>query len=133
MNIATRSNHGRLQSGRLLYDADCGICTRAAGVLGRLRLAYRILPLQAVDLVERGVDPARAEKEMPSIGPAGEVRYGVAAIAAALRSSAWPPVRLAGAALTAPGIAPLARLGYATVARNRWRLPGSTCALPPSH
>ncbi|WP_026928011.1 thiol-disulfide oxidoreductase DCC family protein [Granulicoccus phenolivorans] len=118
-------------TGLLLYDADCGICTRAAGLLQRLRLAYQVHPLQSVDLPANGIDPARADREIPAVAPDRRVSYGVAAIAAALGSSASAPVRLAGAALGAPLIAPVARLGYRLVADNRHRFPGSSCAVPP--
>ena len=43
----------------------------------------------------------------------------------------WKPF---GAVLLLPGVNALAGLGYRWVARNRYRLPGSTeaCAMPPA-
>lgn len=108
----------------LLYDADCGFCTRTATWLGRW---LRVAPLQASDLDALGVDVARAERELPAVLPSGEVRYGAAAFAAALLSGPWF-LRPFGRLLDAPGVRGVAGRVYRRVAANRHRLPGGTGA-----
>jgi len=115
----------------LLYDADCGFCTKAAGRVSSLRLDVDVTSLQSVDLASRGVSPERALVEMPLVGADGSVVYGHEAIAAALRTGPVP-LRLLGRIIVLPGVAVLSRLVYRWVARHRHQLPGGTpaCALP---
>ncbi len=120
----------RRSAARVLFDADCGFCTRSAGWFARWSRAS-VEPLQAVDLAALGVDAARAERELPAILVSGQVVYGSDAVAAALASGPWW-ARAAGFVLRLPLIRSLARPVYALVARNRHRLPGGTtfCRLP---
>lgn len=114
----------------VLFDADCGFCTRAAGRLARWTAAT-VAPLHAHDLEALGVDAGRADREMPAVLASDEVVYGADAVAAALASGrVW--ARAAGTAMRLPGVRTLARATYAAVARNRHRLPGGTgaCRLP---
>ena len=115
----------------LFYDADCGFCTSSAAWLQRRHLAARVEPLQQADLVARGVDAVRAQREIPFVGEWGQVSYGAEAIGRALQTGGigW---RLAGWLLSRPPVLWLARPVYAMVAANRHRLPGSTdaCRLP---
>lgn len=115
----------------LLFDADCGFCTRVAGVVPRLRLGVEVVSLQSADLASLGIDPARAMIQMPYVGADHTVSYGHRAIAAALRTGP-APLRLLGRLLTAPGIGKAARATYGWVARHRHQLPGGTaaCTLP---
>lgn len=108
----------------LLYDADCGFCTRSAGWLRGLGLAASIEPLQRADLPARGVDAARAQREIPFVDDSS-VSYGAEAIGRALATGrgAW---RLIGLLLSRPPVLWLARPVYAAVAANRHRLPGGT-------
>lgn len=112
----------------LYYDADCGFCTRTALWLGRW---LTVAALQASDLGAVGIDPVRAEREIPAVLASGEVRYGAAAFAAALASGPWW-LRPLGAALNLPGVRWLGQRVYLRVAANRHRLPGGTgaCQLP---
>lgn len=112
----------------LLYDADCGFCTRTARWLGRW---VTVAPLQSSDLIALGVDAARAQREIPAVLASGEVRYGAAAFAAALVAGPWW-MRPVGHLLGAPGVRWLAQRGYLVVAAHRHRLPGGTgaCQLP---
>jgi len=109
----------------LLYDADCGFCTSSAVWLSRRRLATRIEPLQRADLGVLGVDPARAEREIPFVSEWGEVSYGAEAIGRALQTGSfgW---RVIGWLLAHPPVLWLARPVYRVVAANRHRLPGGT-------
>jgi predicted DCC family thiol-disulfide oxidoreductase YuxK len=108
----------------LLYDADCGFCTRSAGWLRGLGLAASIEPLQRADLPARGVDAARAQREIPFVDDSS-VSYGAEAIGRALATGrgAW---RLIGLLLSRPPVLWLASPVYAAVAANRHRLPGGT-------
>lgn len=114
----------------MLFDADCGFCTRAAGWLARWTAAT-VVPMHAQDLSALGIDADRAGREMPAVLDSGEVVYGADAVAAALRSGRrW--AQATGAVMHMPGVRMLARAAYALVARNRHRLPGGTgaCRLP---
>lgn len=114
----------------LLYDADCGFCTRAISLAGPLRLTAEIGTIQGADMGALGIDPERAEREMPAIAD-GEVLYGHRAIAVGLLSGP-APVRLLGRILGSRLVArPFGAL-YRWVAANRHSLPGGTtrCELP---
>ncbi|MFC6704394.1 thiol-disulfide oxidoreductase DCC family protein [Flexivirga alba] len=117
----------------LLYDADCGFCTKAAGFAPRLHLKVEVASLQSVDLDALGVSPERAVVEMPFVHADGSVVYGPEAIAAALQTGP-APLRVVGRIITLPGIDRIAKPTYAWVAKHRHQLPGGTpaCALPPS-
>lgn len=71
------------------------------------------------------MDAARAERELPAVLPSGEVRYGAAAFAAALRSGPWF-LRPFGRLLDAAGVRRVAAWVYGRVAAHRHRLPGGT-------
>ncbi|MEO6703691.1 MAG: DCC1-like thiol-disulfide oxidoreductase family protein [Jatrophihabitantaceae bacterium] len=115
----------------LLYDADCGFCTRAARLGARVLRGVQIRSLQSVELAALDVDPVRAAAEIPFRSTNGEISYGSDAIAAALIAAGRPQAWL-GRLLLAYPLRPLARAGYRLVARNRHRLPGGedACALP---
>ncbi len=113
----------------LLYDADCGFCTRSASWLSWVGVPG-VRSLQSVDLPALGVDAARAAREIPAVLASGQVVYGARAIGEALR---FGPVWLRGAGWLVRGpLAWLAALVYRVVARYRHRLPGGTgeCRLP---
>ncbi|MDO4784926.1 MAG: DUF393 domain-containing protein [Propionibacteriaceae bacterium] len=111
----------------LLYDADCGFCTRCAQWLGRAAPArgYRIAPWQETDLDSLGLTPQQCDEAAWFIAADGTRHRGSAAIAQALLhgSAALRPL---GVLLTFPGVRWLAALGYGWVARFRHRLPGGT-------
>ncbi|MFC7328947.1 thiol-disulfide oxidoreductase DCC family protein [Marinactinospora rubrisoli] len=115
----------------LLYDGDCGFCTRSVRVALRLPVAVTPLPWQAADLAALGVDAARARGQVLFIEPSGRVHGGAMAVAALLRRSRglWP---VAGAVLALPVVRTVAAAVYRTVSANRHRLPGATpaCRLP---
>ncbi|MEA4944378.1 MAG: DUF393 domain-containing protein [Propionicimonas sp.] len=115
----------------ILYDADCGFCTRSARWLVRRGVQARVVPLQSVELESLGVDPERAKRELPAVTDAG-VAYGAGAIRAALATGPWW-MRAAAACLAPAPLAALAEAGYRWVAANRHHLPGGTdvCSLDP--
>ncbi len=115
----------------MLYDADCGFCTRTARWVGRhLAVDVEIRPMQSLDLGAWGVDPERAAREMPFVDTSGRVSYGHRAWAGILRTGG-PLLRPGGALLGSRALAPLAGAVYEWVATHRHRMPGGTptCAL----
>jgi predicted DCC family thiol-disulfide oxidoreductase YuxK len=116
----------------LVYDGDCGFCTRSAGVARRLLPGTSIVAWQQADLAAIGVTPARAQREVLWVAESGRVSGGARAIAQALRA-AGGVCALLGLLLLLPPISWAAQGIYRVVAANRMRLPGGTaaCALPP--
>ena len=135
----------------LLYDGDCGVCTRLAGfVARRLRpraraggrasgragahaggWAYGISAYQDADLSPLGLTTAQCDAALQWVDSYGRISSAHDAVARLLLASRlW--ARPIGAALLAPGINALAGAVYRTVAANRSRLPGGTpaCQLP---
>lgn len=58
----------------VLYDADCGFCTRCAAWVERAPFAVRLTSLHETDLPALGIDPDRAIQEMPVLCEDGSVR-----------------------------------------------------------
>jgi predicted DCC family thiol-disulfide oxidoreductase YuxK len=112
----------------LLYDGDCAFCTSCARLAERrFRPDAEIVPWQFADLAELGVSAEQASDAVQWVDAAGGVRSGHAAVAAML-GSCGPLARLAGRALVAPGVSPVAARAYRLIAANRHRLPGGTPA-----
>ncbi len=111
----------------MLYDADCGFCTRAARLVPRLRVDVDIASIQETDLAAKGVDAERAVREMPFVDADGAVRYGHRAWAGVLLSGA-APWRWLGGLLDSRALSPVAERCYAWVAEHRSSLPGGTPA-----
>jgi predicted DCC family thiol-disulfide oxidoreductase YuxK len=121
-------------AGLLLYDDDCGFCTRVATrVLPLLRLEVQVGAIGATDLAEVGVDPDRAVREMPFVAASGAVVYGHVAWAQALKTGAWP-WRMVGHAIGSRVLNGLSARVYRWVADHRHQLPGgsASCELPKS-
>jgi len=124
--------------GWLLYDADCGFCTRWAW---RLALfvgprGFHLAPLQAPWVRRRlGLSPGELLHELRVL-TADDALYGGADALLYLARQiwwAWPIVVLTWL----PGMLPLARAAYRGVARRRHclpagaaRPPSASCALP---
>ncbi|MFW3170385.1 thiol-disulfide oxidoreductase DCC family protein [Geodermatophilus sp. CPCC 206100] len=118
----------------LVYDGDCGFCTRTAGFARRLLGAdAEVVAWQAADLAGLGVTAARARHEVLWVPRPGAALGGARAVAAALRAAGgwWA---LLGGVLALPPVSWLAAGCYRVVAANRTRLPGGTpaCAVPPA-
>lgn len=115
----------------LVFDGDCGICTRLAGLVPRLRADVDVAPSQVLDLVALGLTPAACERALQFVDADGRVGEAQDAVARLLRHARrpWP---WAGRFLQLPGVHALAGAGYRWVARHRAQLPGGTpaCALP---
>ena len=81
-----------VQRPALVFDGDCGFCTRSADVARRvLPAGCAVVPWQEVDLAAVGATAARAQQEVLWVPRTGEVVGGAHAVAAALRA-ADPPV-----------------------------------------
>lgn len=113
----------------MLYDGDCGFCTRSAlasrGPWFRARVAVR--PFQRVDLVVHNLTVDKCGETLHVVDNDGGIHVGSDAVAVVLRESRlpWPAV---GAFLRLPGVRWVAQRAYAVVARNRHKLPGGTAA-----
>lgn len=115
----------------LLYDSDCGFCTRSAKWVERHSSGLTVKALYEADLASLGVDEMRSLTEVPFVHDDGRVTWGSDAMGDALRYSGMP-WSIAGAVITAWPVRLVARRVYPLVARNRHRLPGGTaaCELP---
>lgn len=114
----------------LLYDADCGFCTRSAQWALRLGCAVEVVAWQAYDLASVGVTPEQATEQVYLVD--GVHRWpGHVAVGQTLVRSRRLPVRLAGRVVLLPVLAPLASRVYRWVADHRYRLPGGTAACDP--
>lgn len=117
-------------TGWLLYDGECGFCTRSArrveGLIGRR--GFAILPLQTPWVREKlGLHPAEPLREMIVLTRAGQ-RAGGADAALLLAGRFWWSVPLTWLACI-PGVTPLLRRGYAAIAARR-SCAGGACTLP---
>ncbi|WP_344127919.1 DUF393 domain-containing protein [Saccharopolyspora halophila] len=116
----------------LIYDGDCGFCTRSVRAATRLPVRMRVLPWQEADLAELGTNEERARAEVLWVATSGRISGGAAAVADLLKACRvpWP---LLGRLMSAPLVRGLADRAYRWVADNRYRLPGATpaCQLPP--
>jgi predicted DCC family thiol-disulfide oxidoreductase YuxK len=118
----------------LVYDADCGFCTRMADLaVTRMKVACRAIPWQQADLAALGLTEAEVTEKVWWVEPGGTKLSGHRAVAAALRHGS-PALRPLGNLLAIEPLAPVASAGYDLVARNRYRLPGGTpaCRIDPS-
>jgi predicted DCC family thiol-disulfide oxidoreductase YuxK len=113
----------------LVYDADCGFCTRSADFVAA-RSSAEVASWQSLDLPEVGLTEEQVTTAAYWLDGDQTLR-GARAVAAALRSCG-PGWRLVGRALDLPPVRPLAAAGYAVVARYRYHLPGGTdaCRMP---
>ena len=112
--------------GVLVYDGDCGFCTHSAKWAMRRAHGMQVVPWQSADLVAWGLTVEQCRAAVLFVRD-GTVRSGGAAVAEALQECR-APYRAVGRVLGARALRPLVEWGYAIVARNRHRLPGSTAA-----
>ena len=125
----------------LVYDGDCGICTKAAGLITprtergrdrRLRIPAdaEIVAFQFADLEALGTTAERAEYELLWVTD-GRV-YGGAQAVAKLLINAGRGWAVLGLLARVPPFRWIAHGVYRLIANNRHRLPGGTpaCALP---
>lgn len=121
----------------LVYDGDCGICTKLSTVVTtRLRARpddFAVTAYQHVDLPALGLTAAQCDEALQWVAADGRVSSAEDAVARTFLASRMP-FRPLGALLRVPGVRAVAGVVYRWVARNRHRLPGGTpaCSLPAS-
>ncbi|WP_153506462.1 thiol-disulfide oxidoreductase DCC family protein [Cumulibacter manganitolerans] len=116
----------------LVYDGDCGICTRCvAFVEAHLTKDVDIIAFQHADLAALRLTAEECEAAVQWVQPDGRVSAAHLAVGDLLAASGlrWRP--LAFLARTPP-FSWVAGLAYRWIARNRHRLPGGTpaCSMP---
>ena len=115
----------------LILDGTCGFCQHCAlWIQRRLRgsITFRANQTVSDDELTRWSLTRQELAEAVCVIDGATTYQGARAVAAALRQcrAGWP---LLGRCITVPGIAPVAEALYRAVARNRHRLPGSTCGI----
>ncbi len=127
----------------VIYDGDCGICNRLRELCGALDWFGTLdwIPQQSPEAARFGI-PADALRDSMYLISADGPRHGWSAvkgvalrlpvtyIAGALAIRKRPLAALALAALFSPLMDAPGERAYKWVAQNRYRLPGSTCAVP---
>jgi predicted DCC family thiol-disulfide oxidoreductase YuxK len=126
-------NEGSFPKPVLIYDGDCGFCTRSANVLMRLPVDAEATPYQFANLALYGTTEERANHEVLWVDRSGQVHGGAQAVARLLLS-AGGAYAAAGWLLRTPPVRWIAAGVYRLIANNRQRMPGGTaaCALPPA-
>src|SRR3954466_14814387 len=99
----------------MVYDADCGFCTRSAEFLGR-RSPCEIRPWQSLDLAGVGLTERDVTTAAWWVEPGRTPQRGARAIAAALRSCEGVGYRILGRFIDLPPVRPLAAWVYGLVA-----------------
>ena len=116
----------------LVYDGDCGFCTKCVRLVAKLPADIDVEAWQFADLPSLGLTEAAAGAALQWVELDGTIRAGHVAIAALLirAGRGWAII---GRSLLLPGVSFLAAVTYRFIAANRGRLPGGTaaCALPP--
>ena len=119
----------------LLYDGDCGVCTRLSRVVTttvrRRREDFAVSAYQDADLPSLGLTPEQCDEALRWVDARGRVSSAQDAVARVLLAGKLPFKPL-GALILLPGVNALAGVVYRWVALNRHRLPGGTpaCSLP---
>ena len=112
----------------LVYDGHCRFCVAQAErlshlVLGRVRLeSFRDPGV----LARHGLTEASCDAAIQLVEPEGTITSGAAAIARTLRLR--PLLAPLGWLYDVPGLGRLLETIYGVVARNRFRLGGTSCA-----
>ena len=117
------------ERGLLLYDGECGFCSRSVRLLERIaRRPFNKRPSREV-LATLPVEVAlTVSGQMLWLAPDGTIWGGSQALLHALRATGWSWIALV---LGNPLIRPFTRAGYRIVARLRHKFGAPVCALPP--
>lgn len=114
--------------GELIYDADCGFCTRTAVWVAGPHDVFRLVSWQSLpDLSALGLTEDDVTSAAYWRAPDGRLWRGGDAIAKALTARGGVLGVVGGLILRTP-LRRLAGPVYGWVARNRYRLPGGTSA-----
>lgn len=110
----------------LIFDGDCGFCTRCVTWgLRKLTAFPNPLPFQAIDPASYGLSNKDVRKSVWLIA-GNTVLSGARAVAWILKGQKNVFWRLLGRFIDWCPIRPIAALGYRLVAINRHRLPGAS-------
>jgi len=113
----------------LVFDGDCGFCTRTAHwISARWTRPARAEAWQRLGpdgLARIGLTEHEVRRAAYWVDARGRIFCGHAAVAKAL-GAGTPRDRILGGLLLTPPVSWLARPGYGLVARYRYRLPGAT-------
>lgn len=114
--------------GVLVYDGDCGFCTRSATWLEHHAGSLAVVPWQRADLASLGLTEAQCQEAVQLVLD-GRISSGGRAVALAL-ADCRQPYRAVGRVLGLRAVAPIVERAYRVVAAHRHRLPGgtATCA-----
>lgn len=116
------------ETGELIYDADCGFCTRTATWVAGPRHAFPLVSWQSLpDLPALGLTVDDVTSAAYWRSQDGRLWRGADAIAKALVARGGV-LAVAGTLLLRTPLRVLARPVYAWVARNRYKMPGGTSA-----
>jgi predicted DCC family thiol-disulfide oxidoreductase YuxK len=115
----------------LIFDGDCGFCTRSVNVMKKLPHSAEVQAYQFADLDAFGTTEERAQHEVLWVDRTGRIFGGAQAIARVLVNSGGA-YALAGWVLRTPPVRWIAAAVYRVIANNRQRMPGGTaaCAIP---
>jgi predicted DCC family thiol-disulfide oxidoreductase YuxK len=130
--ISTR-NAAQPPRGWVLYDADCGICTRLMAAWGPTlqRRGLALEPLQSAWAQERtGLPLGELLTDIRILRPNGQLLSGAEAYREMMRRIWWTyPLYLVS---QVPGVRDLFDWGYRTFARHRMRI-SAGCGLARPH
>ncbi|QRX91153.1 DUF393 domain-containing protein [Streptomyces noursei] len=118
----------------LLFDGDCGFCQNVINRISALsRPAVDAVPWQSLPEETTRPHSERLDREVLLVRHGQALAGGADALAIYLRHSPRRRYRIAGMAITLPGVVRCAHAVYRWVARNRHQMPGGTlsCRLPP--
>ena len=107
----------------LIFDGGCGFCRRSLRWGYAAGCRFEAVPAADVDPAPIGLTRADLAEAAWWVAPDGSLHRGHEAIARALATSRWLPVRVTGRFVRSRVVSPLARRGYAWVAANRSRFP----------
>jgi predicted DCC family thiol-disulfide oxidoreductase YuxK len=106
----------------LVYDGDCGFCTRCARWLGAHAAQLDVVSWQTVDLGAIGL--TEDEVRQAAYWVDGSVVEGAERAISRSLVACGGGYALLGRVLLLPGVRRVAAVGYRFVARHRGRLPG---------
>ncbi len=113
----------RWVTARLVYDGDCGFCTRCARWLDRNARDVEVVPWQSLDLAEVGLTEQQVRAAAYWLDDQ-VVDSGEGAIARSL-VACGSGYAVLGRLLLLGGVRRVAAVAYRLVARHRGRLPGA--------
>jgi predicted DCC family thiol-disulfide oxidoreductase YuxK len=125
----------------VIYDADCGLCTRVRDITRALDWtgSMRWLAQQDSGAASFGIAIEDLQRSMYLVAAKGVKYHGFDAVKQILLRlpAAWalagallarkPVAAIPIALLFSPVFQPVGEAGYQWVARNRYRIPGSVC------